>query len=194
MYKCESCGKIVKVIKDGGGKLLCCNKPMIEYAGLEGLPEKLTSIKEIIEFAIKREEEAYKFYKGLAKKAKRPGMNKVFEELAAQELKHKTNLLNIKKGAKGRYKKFYEISSNKIMDMKLSDILLDVTPDTELTYQQALILAMKREKQSYNLYTTIAEIANDKRRKLTFKTLANMEAEHKLKIEREYDDYIFTEG
>jgi len=27
-YKCEICGNEVKVVKEGGGKLVCCGKPM----------------------------------------------------------------------------------------------------------------------------------------------------------------------
>lgn len=27
-YRCELCGNIVELIKDGGGKLVCCGKPM----------------------------------------------------------------------------------------------------------------------------------------------------------------------
>ena len=28
VYKCETCGMIVEVLHEGGGALLCCNKPM----------------------------------------------------------------------------------------------------------------------------------------------------------------------
>jgi superoxide reductase len=27
-YKCDTCGKMVEVVKDGGGTLVCCDKPM----------------------------------------------------------------------------------------------------------------------------------------------------------------------
>ena len=29
-YRCEVCGNIVELIKNGGGKLVCCGKPMIK--------------------------------------------------------------------------------------------------------------------------------------------------------------------
>jgi len=28
VYKCEICGNVVKVIKVGGGELVCCGEPM----------------------------------------------------------------------------------------------------------------------------------------------------------------------
>lgn len=31
-YKCETCGNMVALIKRGGGKLVCCGKPMTELA------------------------------------------------------------------------------------------------------------------------------------------------------------------
>ena len=29
-YRCELCGNIVELIKDGGGQLVCCGKPMVK--------------------------------------------------------------------------------------------------------------------------------------------------------------------
>ncbi|CEO88393.1 desulfoferrodoxin [Syntrophaceticus schinkii] len=29
-YRCETCGNIVELIKNGGGKLVCCGKPMAQ--------------------------------------------------------------------------------------------------------------------------------------------------------------------
>lgn len=29
-YRCEVCGNIVSLIKNGGGKLVCCGKPMVK--------------------------------------------------------------------------------------------------------------------------------------------------------------------
>lgn len=30
LYRCELCGNIVEMVKDGGGELVCCGKPMIK--------------------------------------------------------------------------------------------------------------------------------------------------------------------
>ena len=55
LYKCESCRRIVKVISEGKGELLCCGQPMKPLAAFG-------SVEEILDFAIEKEEEAYRFY------------------------------------------------------------------------------------------------------------------------------------
>jgi superoxide reductase len=41
-YRCEICGNIVALIKDGGGELVCCGQPMTKLAPntTDGLKEK----------------------------------------------------------------------------------------------------------------------------------------------------------
>ena len=62
-----------------------------------------------------------------------------------------------------------------------------------MSFQDALVLAMKREKKAFKLYHDLSEIApNDL--KDTFLALAQEEAKHKLRIELEYDNVILTEN
>jgi rubrerythrin len=63
-----------------------------------------------------------------------------------------------------------------------------------MSYQDALILAMKREKAAFRLYMKLAEIAPNDGLKTIFKNLANEEAKHKLNFELEYDDMIYREN
>lgn len=35
VYRCEVCGNVVKVLKIGGGELVCCGKPMILLEDVE---------------------------------------------------------------------------------------------------------------------------------------------------------------
>jgi rubrerythrin len=53
---------------------------------------KLAPDIEILEFAISREIQAREFFLALAKRVARPGVKKVFEELAAEEQEHKEKL------------------------------------------------------------------------------------------------------
>ena len=79
-------------------------------------------------------------------------------------------------------------------DLKISDYLVDVEPDPGLDYQGALILAMKKEKAAFKLYTDLAEQAPDDNVKELFKSLAQEEAKHKLRFEIEYDDMVNREN
>ncbi len=148
----------------------------------------LNNVDEILEFAINREQEAHDFYIDLAGKMKRPGMKEIFTQFAGEELGHRKKLEGIKQG------KSLTPSSQKILNLKIAEYLVDVNPNEELDYQKALILAMKREKAAFKLYTDLADSIDDTNIKQTFFALAQEEAKHKLRFEVEYDDVILAEN
>ena len=57
-----------------------------------------------------------------------------------------------------------------------------------MDYQSALILAMKKEKAAFRLYTDLAASTEDEGIRDLFQGLAQEEAKHKLRFEVEYDD------
>jgi rubrerythrin len=145
------------------------------------------SVDEILDFAIKNEEEAADFYTDLATKVDWVGMKDVFEEFAAEEKKHKAKLLEIKAG------KRMVNAEQKVLDLKMSDYLVDIEPTPQMDYQSALILAMKREKSAYKMYNHLAGLVDGDLQAL-FLSLAQEEAKHKLRFEVEYDDFILREN
>ncbi len=146
------------------------------------------NVDEILDFAINREQEAHDFYAGLAEKAQGQAMKATFAQFAKEELGHKKKLEGIKAG-----KGLLPVAT-KVIDLKIGDYLVDVEPGAELDYQQTLILAMKREKAAFRLYTDLAAVAEDSELKATFLGLAQEEAKHKLRFEIEYDENILTEN
>ena len=116
-----------------------------------------------------------------------PNFDETLKELE-EELGHKKKLEAIKAG------KRLVPSAEKVTDLKLAEYVVDVDPDAELNYQNALILAMKREKSSFKLYTDLAAAAESEDLKQTFLALAQEEAKHKLRFEIEYDDVILKEN
>ncbi|MBM3236916.1 rubrerythrin [Candidatus Poribacteria bacterium] len=143
------------------------------------------SVDELLDFAVKNEEEAFQFYTDLAGKSENPHMRQVFEELAREEVGHKAKLIGIKKG------KLLMPAKQKIIDLKIADYLVDVEPDPKkLDYQGALILAMKNEKAAFKLYTDLAETTDDEELAATLLAFAQEEAKHKLKLEIEYDEHV----
>ncbi|MBW2459047.1 MAG: rubrerythrin, partial [Deltaproteobacteria bacterium] len=95
---------------------------------------------EILDFAIKNEEEAAELYTGLAARAEKPWMKTIFEGFAKEEQKHKAKLEGVKK------KHQLKLAEKQIIDLKIGDYLIDVEPSPDLDYQDALIVAMKAEK------------------------------------------------
>jgi rubrerythrin len=146
------------------------------------------NLEEILDFAIAGEQEAHDFYMDLAKKVERPGMEGLFTQFAREELGHKAKLEGIKKGVRSF------APAKKVVDLKIGDYLVDVDPTATLTYQNALILAMKRERAAFRLYTDLAAHSEDPEVKQIFEGLAQKEAKHKLRFEVEYDDMILTEN
>ncbi|MFH1614237.1 MAG: ferritin family protein [Planctomycetota bacterium] len=150
--------------------------------------EKFKSIDEILDFAIRNEEESNEFYLELAERAASGAMKKVFEDFAGEELQHKAKL----QAMKTRGEAF--VSSEQVSDMKLSDYLVEAAPKADMDYQEALIVAMKKEKAAFKLYSDLAAGVSDHAVQKTLLVLAHEEAKHKLRFEIEYDDHILQDN
>ena len=149
---------------------------------------KLDSVDKILDFAIEKEEDAAAFYTDLAGKMDRPYMKDVFLGFAREEKGHKAKLMAIKEG------KLMMSAERQIADLKIGDNLVDIDLKAEMSYQEALIVAMKAEKAAYKLYNDLASATDDAGLKETLLSLAQEEAKHKLRFEVEYDDVILTEN
>jgi len=146
--------------------------------------DKFKNIEEILDFAIDNEIRAAEFYEKLSDQAKSKSMRETFEKFSKEERGHEARLKKIK--SEGEFK----ASKEDILDMKMSDYLVKSNTKGKMTYQDALILAMKREKAAYKLYKRLAKSAPTKELKIIFTKLAGEEANHKMNFEIEYDDYI----
>jgi rubrerythrin len=150
--------------------------------------KEFETIDDILDFAIGEEEGAQKFYESLASSASSSGMREVFEGFAREERGHKARLEAIR-GGKAR-----EGFVEGVQDLKIGDYLVELDPTPETSYQEALILAMKKEKAAFKLYSDLAAVAPDEELKNTFLGLAQEEAQHKLRFQVEYDDNILTDN
>lgn len=150
--------------------------------------KKFQSVNEILEFAIKEEEASASFYRSLAAKMDRPWMKQVFEQFAAEEEGHKQKLLKFQSG---------ELNlppQEKVLDLKIGDYLVDAELNADMDYQQALMVAMKKEKAAFRMYSDLASVADDAAARELLLALAQEEARHKLRFEVEYDDVILAEN
>ncbi|MGE5343373.1 MAG: ferritin family protein [Candidatus Omnitrophota bacterium] len=144
-------------------------------------------IDDILDFAIKAEEESERFYSGWSKKVTNKALEQLFDDLAREEVKHKEHLLEVKKGHT------LKPSNQEIVDLKISDYMVSEEASTRMNYQDALVLAMNKEKESFKLYTGLASMTRDQDMQLAFNALAQEEAKHKLRLEIIYDDEILKE-
>jgi len=146
------------------------------------------SINDILDFAIENEQLAVDFYNQLAGNTKNEEMKAVFMQFAKEEMGHKSRLTKIKEEGS------FNIRTQEVLDLKMSDYLVDIEPRADLSYEEALVLAMKREKSAFKLYTRLAEKAPDENLKKIFASLAIEESKHKLRFELEYDEYVMREN
>jgi len=141
----------------------------------------------VLDYAIDKEIEANQFYVDMAKQMKNQAMREVFEAFAKEELGHKAKLEAIKQG-----KEVQPVKN--ITDLRIADYTVDVEPAPDMSYQDALILAMKKEKAAFRLYLDLADQVENEDQKALFLSLAQEEAKHKLRFEIEYDDVMLNEN
>jgi len=147
------------------------------------------SIDQILDFAIEQEQIAIDFYSGLAKNTNRRDLKQTFLDFVKEEMGHKLKLQKIKKEGV-----FGGETPKEVLDLKISDYLVSVKPTSDMNYQDALIVAMKREKAAFKLYNSLAAMAPNAELGKIFKTLAFEEANHKLQFETEYDEQILKDN
>ena len=148
----------------------------------------MQSIKEILDYAIDREQQAVDFYTRLSGIAPGKQLKELMQAFAREEQRHKDKLLAVK--ADGELHNTHK----QPVDLKMVDYLVDVEESPEMTYQDALIIAMKREQVAFKLYTDMALQVENAELKSLFESLAREEASHKNYFESEYDDKVYTDN
>jgi len=146
------------------------------------------TLDDILDYAIEREQEAADFYASAADTAAQDWMKTIFAQFAREEKGHKAKLQAVKKGQKALS------AAKKVGDMKMADYLVAVEVSEDLSYQQSLIVAMKREKAAFKLYSDMADRIDDTEVRELFLGLAQEEAKHKLRFEIEYDEVILKDN
>lgn len=150
--------------------------------------KEFTKTNDVLDFAIENEQSAVDFYTELSKNARTEDMRQTFEQFAKEEIGHKARLTKIKEEG------IFTLPIEKVADLKISDYIVRAEPTSNMTYEQALVLAMKREKAAFKLYMKLSEQSNSPEFKQLFLGLAQEESRHKLRFELEYDEYVLREN
>lgn len=148
---------------------------------------KLSNFGDAINFAITREEEAIQGYGNLIDLAKNPGVTKLLQELQEEERNHKKLLQNITK------EKIESLAVTDVIDLKISDYLVEEPPSEDMNFQDLLIHAAKKEQKAVELYSNLANKFKEGDLKKLFEFLIEQEKSHKLKLETEYDSHVLED-
>lgn len=151
--------------------------------------EKFESVDAVLDFAIEREQEAVDFYRDLAKQTNNASLKKTLTAFAGVEQGHKEKL---------QVAKTNEVALagdvGVVVDMKISDYLVEVVPGPNMSFQDALVVAMKRENAAMELYSDLAGIVTDSGLKALFTKLAREEGAHKLSFETAYENHYLSDN
>ncbi len=149
---------------------------------------KAEDFKKIIALAIDREVEAYTFYKTVADKAKDKALKSMFAELAGEEKKHREFLQDFL-AKEGKTLKFEAAK-----DFKVSDTLKTPALTADMKPLEGLTIAIKKELEAMQMYTRLATASTDPQQQMLFTGLANMESQHKARLEDIYVNMAFPEA
>ena len=108
------------------------------------------SLEEIFDFAIKKEQDAVKFYEDTAEEESMSGAKQMLKEMADEEREHERMLKELKD--KGVVSGIDRYKFKWIPDIKRSDFMVDVKYEKGMAYNEILLVAMKNEEKALKLY------------------------------------------
>ena len=147
---------------------------------------RLTSLNEVMRFAIRKEADAAVFYH-MAAKQSNPGVKKALEELAMEEEGHRKKLEGFD------LKKIEQMELKETKDMGMSEVMEDIPYSSDMSYADILRFAIKNEEKSHRLYASTAKLVTESSLKKLLLVLAQEESIHKERLEKIYDEEILEE-
>lgn len=142
------------------------------------------SAKEVLDFAIAREKQAHDTYVKFSRFVTKPEVCRMLEGFAVEELQHVLRLEAVESGK-------VALDMEEVGSLFIADAVEKPEIRPGISYTNALIVAMRKEKAAFKLYTKLASVSRDPKVKETFSWLAQEEAKHKLRLEVEYDLTVF---
>lgn len=147
----------------------------------------IDAYRKIIAAAIEFEIEAYEFYQGVAGKTTDNSLKAIFTSFAKEELNHKNFLEEFLQG-EARSLQIKTMPDYKVAEtVDMPKLSLDMKPSA------AIALAMKKEEEAMQMYTSLANHADSSEHKKLFEDLAAMEKNHKVELENLYVNTAFPE-
>lgn len=150
--------------------------------------KKITSAREVLEFAIQAEINANAFYMDAAQKISgNPELKIIFEDLAAEEAKHEMFLKNFLEGGTA------DFVMEEVEDYGVSETIERPELSTNMNFADAIALAVKNEEDAMAMYNRLAVSAPNAEDKKLFYELEKMEAQHKVRLEEIFTNASYGE-
>ena len=143
--------------------------------------KKFETLGDVLLFAISLEQMSYEFYVDLSKRVGTETMKKVLLDFAEEEKGHRQRLERIVGIAE-------EVPLSQVGREELAKYVAAVPVDENLTYEEAIKIAINKEHAAMMLYQILAKMTDEKALRDILDLLAVEEAHHKRRFEKEYHE------
>jgi len=150
----------------------------------------LDDFEGIMHRAIHKEQQAHDLYLRVAKMVEAKDAQALLKDLAAEEAEHKRLLAKLMETSKAPGS---VIRFNKPLDQKIFDTLEAKPVSSDSTYRDILVFAAREEQEASDYYAHMAGRLDDGEAKTLLENLSRWELNHKAKLEREYDEFVYRE-
>lgn len=149
---------------------------------------QFASAEDILKLAIAKEVRAHKFYTILADKVVNPAMRSLLLEFAREEQEHKETLeMELMKAGK------VVLFDSEPVNFDVESYLPGLEVRSDLDYKELLLLAIKKERESFKFYFNLALRAKDEHFREILLALAEEESRHRCSLELDYGDLTHRE-
>ncbi|MFH1086539.1 MAG: ferritin family protein [Chloroflexota bacterium] len=149
-------------------------------------------LRDVLQSALQREIDAYNLYHNAAAMVESPHSREILDDLATQELGHRNRLQALLDGQ--LFRVLSRTQRRRVVDLKITDYLVEVPLAHESDFQNILIVAGKREKASHDLYAALARVTEDEDTAKLFEFLAAEELTHKNRVESLYEEIVLKDN
>jgi rubrerythrin len=163
--------------------------PSMEQAQETSLELEVRTLEDALNFAVDEGTKTYEYYMELAVRVKDLWAREAFESFAAEELGHIERFVAMRQTPRVKARP-YDVPSLRLTDY----VTAEVWPHEDMDAREAYVVALKAESAAYHRYLDLADRAATRDLQEVFLALAEEVAKHRLKLEMEYDDYVFAQN
>ena len=146
-------------------------------------------VSDVLEIAIKREEDAFTFYMDIHNKVADESVKDTLAFIAGEEKKHKAFLVDYREGNFGSQ----GLRMSEVVDYKIAEHLEEPEINENAKSEEVYLVASHRELKSYEFYKELANLHTESELKQMLLKMANEELKHKEKMEYLYTNTAFPQ-
>ena len=142
---------------------------------------------EVLDFAILQEQAAQQFYTAMSGRVHDPAVAEFYRILVAEEREHENRLQALKGNPS-------TLRPPDLEDLAESGYLKAIPIPPDITFKEAVKLAIQKEKSAHQLYSVLADMIDQENLEQLFRDLACQEIEHMKYFQKEFEAIQLAES